>query len=89
MFVVFAHVLHGDVHDIHVLFKNSSYKPSPQSVTHLFVELKKKCVCSHERHFVVESTHVLQGDVHASQILLMPINWDGQFEMQLLPWYKK
>lgn len=40
--VVLAHVLQGAVHEMQVLFKNSSYNPYPQSVTHLLVELKKK-----------------------------------------------
>ena len=42
VFVVLVHVLHGAVHDMQVRFRYSSYKPYPQSVTHLLVELKKK-----------------------------------------------
>ncbi len=38
---------------------------------------------------MVEPTHVRQGDVQDSQILLRPMNMSGQLEMQLVELYKK
>lgn len=38
--VVLVQVLHGVVQEMHVLFKNSSYRPYPQSRVHLLVELR-------------------------------------------------